>query len=164
MDTLWTPEAAPPQVDSKVTDKLMSRLLDQGLTKVFQDGVELFKDTQPLLRNQIKRVTVDGLEDARPIIAMRAGAVLANYAYVESGYDQTVDSDAIVVGAMEAELEGVPTIYLASWHNDQELQRLVDTLLDTPELQDGADTYDYSKLLHIGAGCVRHYMRFAIAA
>ncbi len=163
MENLWIPEQKPPQIKPEVTDAILDRILGEGLTKVYQDTLPVFRDTQALLREQLKGVKTEGLEDKRPILAVRAATVLTVFAYQESGYDQEVDGEAWYLGNMDAELEGVPEAFIKSVYLDNELQRLLEVIPETPEFHDGAEKYDYPQLLKIGGGSVRHYLQYAIA-
>jgi hypothetical protein len=163
LENLWLPEQTPPQIKPEVTDAILDRILGEGLTRVYQDSLPAFRDTQALLREQLGKVESNDPEDIRPILAVRAGTVITVLAYLESGYDQTVDGEAWEIGNMDAELEGVPEAFIKSVFLDNELQRLLDVIPETREFQDGAEKYDYPALLHIAAGSVRHYLQYAIA-
>jgi hypothetical protein len=161
---IWTPEHIPPQLAEETVEKVGDLLLEKGLTRVYGDVLPVFQLQYPLLREYFLQMRLEGFEDHRPVQVLRTAAVITSFAYLQSGYDQPIDERVLVQGQLEADLEGVPDAYLASVLSDANLRRLMDILTDAPELQDGADQYDYAPILELGAGCVRHFFKQAVAA
>ncbi|GAC1387208.1 MAG: hypothetical protein NVS1B7_5460 [Candidatus Saccharimonadales bacterium] len=161
MHNLWLPEQKPPQLDERVVDKISMDVLQHGLTKFYVNMLPVVIDNQPLIGEHLDALKLNDDQDNRPIRVLRTSAVVTAYAYLETGYDQPLDHDTLRLSLMDAEIEGIPEAYLTSFCNDQQLQRLTGTLALASELRDGADLFDYPKILDIGAGNVRHYLQFA---
>ena len=53
-------------------------------------------------------------------------------------------------------------MYLAKGFADTALQDLLATVLDTPNLQDGAELYDYHHILGVAGGFARHYLQYEL--
>ncbi|HUP26776.1 MAG TPA: hypothetical protein VM124_03985 [Candidatus Limnocylindrales bacterium] len=164
MNTLWQPEHTPPQIDSTVADTIKGRILEIGLTRVYAEAMPIVGTRQPFLGTTLNGVKVEGLKDKRPLVALKAAVAITTLAYWQSGYDQQVAGDALVIADMEASLAGAEPTFLTSYWGDEELTGLMGTLTSTPEFQDGAAEYVYPEILALGSGFVRHNLQMAVTA
>jgi hypothetical protein len=166
MPGLIVPESTPPQVAPEAKKKLADTILARGLPYLWETSLPVFELLHQDLRRFVRDFTFEQngilLEDDRPQRAFRIGAVIAGRAYLESGFDQSVDGEPYSLATMDADLEGIPRAYLLSYLYDAELQSLVDIILSAPEMQDGADQGSYEEIVAIGAGCTRHYLKYAV--
>ena len=166
MSNLWLPEATPPQVSDEARLTVLERVLAVGIGETERQGLALIQAKHEPLAVYLDRfgfslnnVSAEGLWPER---VLKIGASLSALAYQESGYFQTVDDEALAVGTMIAEIDGIPDVYELSLCTDGGLLELVDAVHDAPDF--ATDQGGYAQILYIGAGCTRHFMQQAIAA
>jgi hypothetical protein len=164
------PETAPPIVTPDGKERLLNDILSYGVTSVWNTGVSQFYERQPILFpyiRQFKFLDDEGnpIFDDRPQRVFRTAAVLAEIAYVESGFELPMhDLDTFNVANLDARLSGIPDAYIEKSRADAELQDLLSAVLEVPQMQDGAELFGgYERYLNIGAGCTRHYLQFVAA-
>jgi len=124
MSSIWLPEQSPPQLESTITDEMIDSLLLNGLTRVYKDTLPVFSEVQPYLKDYVKAIELENLDDTRPLTVVQASSAITTLAYFKSGYQQVVDPDCLAVGQMDAALEGIPDAYVTSFLADPELTRL----------------------------------------
>lgn len=129
----------------------------------------MFYDRQPILVPYVKLFDIlddngKPLVDPGPKRAFRAGAVIAERAYVESGYELPIhDLETFNFAHWDAKLEGIPESYIIKSVADSALQGLIAVMLDAPNMQAGSEKYgSYEYFIPIGAGLTRHYLQFEI--
>jgi hypothetical protein len=171
MSDLVSPEKSPPLLTSDALEKISIEMLDYGLEAVWDRALPDFYERQPILFPYVKTfgfVDAEGnpLVDDRPQRVFRTGAVIAERAYVESGYELPIhEMDTFNIAYWEAKLKGIPAAYLAKSFADPILKTLLSVMLETPNLRDGAFEYGgYGRFLAIGAGVTRHYLQFELAS
>lgn len=168
MTDIIIPRHNPPQVATAVREKLANDMLAHGLWNLWDTALPVFsikhRDLKDFVASFVFEQSGTLIEDERPRRAFRVGAVVAGLAYLQSGFDQNVEGDVFSLANLDAKLEGIPDVFVLSYAVDPELQNLVSLMLDTPEMQDGAELGSYEQILAIGAGCTRHYLQYAVAA
>lgn len=172
MADLFLPEATPPLVTPEAKDEVSTEILTLGIVGLWEEAVVDFYERQPILFHHILEgcnfLDAEGnsINDDRPDRVFRTGAVIAERAYVKSGFDLSVDNpDKFDIAFWEAEWTGIPDAYLVKGIADTALQDLLAVMLDVPQMQDGAEEYGgYEQILGIGAGFTRHYLQHELAA
>lgn len=166
MSEIIVPNFGPPQVEQEATEKISSMILEHGLSAMFDECAFLFSNKHPSLASTVSSHSF--YYEGAPVIDIRAkqafcvGAVIAAHAYNLSGFDQVVDQNIIVLGNLDADIEGVPDVYVCSTQADIKLKNLVSIICETPELRDDGHN-NMEKLVEIGAGLTRHFLKIAVA-
>jgi hypothetical protein len=172
MSAIWIPETIPPQVTPLAEEALLGRVLEQGIDNITGEGLDVLRSEHVPLAEYLDRLgfTLNGLstEGFWPDKVLKTAASVSILAYRETGYFQTVDEDIFNAGASIAATTGVPDAYTISCVLDSNLQNLLDTIQETPELievaADRRHQGGYQQVVSIGGGCVRHYLQQALAA
>ena len=161
------PESTPPLVNPAVIDEISVEILEHGITGMWEKTFPEFRDRQPILAPHIFECSFVDIEkgkplaDDRPSRVFRTGAVLAELAYVKSGFVLPLkDPRTFDTAYLHANMTGIPEAYELKGVSDSTLQDLVQLILETPEMRDGATLYGgYEKVLTMGVGFTRHYLQ-----
>jgi len=171
MPNLWTPERKSPQIAPEAKDRVIDGIFSIGLTTFYNElALPLFKERYEPLQDQISRLQFEHRNATRsdktnPNKALYAAIVVTAFAYLESGYDQPFEGDAITIADMEAEFVGVPEVYLESLADDPNLGAVLEIVGDTPEFRaDKRNAPTYATILDIGGGWMRHNLQASIAS
>ena len=166
MSSFWVPESTPPQVTQIAADAVLLELLDGGVIDTTARYLHRLEEDNELLGTYVDALGLElnKLTDDSdwPRRILRLGAASAYFAYRETGYYQTVTTEAFQIGSQLAALEGVPEAYVRSLVSDPLLESLLSTVKDTVIV--GNEDAGVTQVLHIGAGCTRHFLQQAIAA
>lgn len=162
------PNPSPPHISETAKDRFVDTIFNHGLTSLYELALPAFRNTHPDLTDYIMNFKPNQssalIEYDMPIRVFRTAAVITGFAYADSGYETSVSGDIFVTASLEAEFDGIPETYIEKYMFDQKLHGLMDLLLDAPEMQDGKELWDFDQIAHIGAGCTRHFLQYALAA
>lgn len=170
---LWTPDlAAPPQLSEEAERTVTLKVLEHGVIPVANHALEQLQNEDQAYADYLDRFgfTLNQLstEGFWPERMLKIGAALTLLAYREASYVPTIDEEAVTIGNMLAQLDGIPEAYLTALTLDQKLNNLTGAIIEAPDFSErgmgSTDTGGYRQVLEIGAGCTRHYVQQAIAA
>lgn len=163
---LWKPEYTPPQMSEDTITKIDGIIRSSSLTELFDEGLTLFslrhKPLEAFVKNVVFERPEDGNLDVYSRNAFRIGAIITAAAYTVSGFDNPVDDTVVAIGRLDAELEGIPGAFLASFHEDLALQDLIELISAAPEMQHDLEHGSYQEPLRAGAGCTRLFLKYAL--
>lgn len=165
MSEILLPKFGEPTVTEEARDYLLSSILADGIEAVFEHCKYLFDTKYPVLNNQIfysKILEIPGIpNDYKSTKAFNIGKVISARAYQLSGYEQSIELETIAAAAMDAELDGVPQIYQCCAMEDAELQNLITTIAEIPDLSISPIRSCQSSI-SLGSGVTRHFIKSAI--
>lgn len=168
MNELWIPERKPPQLEPAAKNEVVGNIYEYGLTNYYNAVIlPTFKERLDPLAEEFKKqgfVSKIHEKDVRPTKALQAGIAVTAFAYLESGYEIDVNSDALIIAEMDASLVGVPDVYIASAADDSALGEVLSIISNTPEFKDDAEDDNLGIMLALGSGWVRHYLQHSLAA
>lgn len=167
MELLWSPLRNQPQVSPAVETELVSEIAHGGITDVTVEGLKILRRHQGLLLDYLESMglILNNLthECGWPSHTLRIGSAVAMYAYYETGYEHNVESEAVNMGYLAAQIEGIPKAYFSSLGRDDKLAKIMEATTKSSTF-DAPDSDGYKQVLDIGAGCVRFFMEQALAA
>ena len=166
MTFLWTPEHDAPQLSETAKTTVEVLMLEHGVVEVgrfyfsrLDSDHEAFAEYLDRFGDALNNLAPESLWPER---TLKTGAVIAMLAYQQAGYLQTIDDQAIAIGEIAADIEGIPDAYSVRLHADPLLVELMGTAQNSRDFK--VDEGGYAQVLDIGAGCTRHYLQQAIAA
>ncbi|MDQ5963589.1 MAG: hypothetical protein QG629_671 [Patescibacteria group bacterium] len=158
-------EQIPPQITDTAVDITLTKLLDLGTVEFARNALGAIKTFDRAFNDQLivygLELNERSTESYWPSNVLQISAAVALYGYRHSGFQQTLDAEAIDTANFFAEIEGTPSAYIGAAYEDPNISRVLEALLSTPTFQ-GDEGGGYRQVAHIGMGLSRYVLSHAL--